>query len=271
MQLRVKVFGAVLALSLHGEGYADVLDRIKAAGVLNVGVQEDAAPFDFVEAGEPVGFDIDLTGEIGRELGVKIAFVAQPADAVLTGLEAGRFDLLAAPVAVTKVRLARYRFTAPVAEASVALLTRRDDSQIQTPPDIAGKSVGVVRASAQSQPLRVFARSLPGGATVAEFDGDDDAYAALAAGRVAAVADAWPHLAYVAKRQPDTYRIVTPPFGPQTWYAYAGRKARLFDSLMSAVDAALAKIKGDGRMASLQKKWFGVAFDTPDAAPEPKP
>lgn len=262
---------AVLAFALQGGAVADVLDRIKAAGVLNVGGQEDFAPFDFIEAGQHVGFDVDLFAEIGRELDVEIAFVPQPGDAVLAGLEAGRFDMVASPVAVTKVRQARYRFTTPIAEATFALLKRSDDPTIQTPQDIAGKTVGAGRATAQSQQLRAFARSLPGGATVTEFDGDDDAYAALAAGRVAAIADALPNLVYVAKRQPGAFKVVTPSFGPPTWFAYVGRKAQLFTSLMNAVDAALLRIKSDGRMAALQKKWFGVTFDPPDAAPEPKP
>jgi polar amino acid transport system substrate-binding protein len=261
---------AVLALCLQNAAVADVLDRIKAAGVLNVGAQEDFAPFDFIEAGQHVGFDVDLFDEIGRELNVKIQTVSQPGDAVLSGLEAGRFDLVASPVTLTKVRQARYRFSTPIAEATVALLKRSDDAKIQTPQDIAGKTVGAVRATAQSQQLRAYTQNLQGGATITEFDGYDDAYAALAAGRVAAVANAWSSLAYVAKRQPDAFKVVSPPFGAPIWFAYVGRKSQLFASLMNAVDAALAKIKGDGRMATLQKKWFGVAFDAPDAAPEPR-
>lgn len=35
------------------------------------------------------------------------------------------------------------------------------------------------------------------------------------------------------------------------------------------MQAALVKIKTDGRMKKLQEKWFGTAFDTPDVAPEP--
>jgi polar amino acid transport system substrate-binding protein len=31
----------------------------------------------------------------------------------------------------------------------------------------------------------------------------------------------------------------------------------------------MLKIKADGRMAELQKKWFGASFDTPDAVKDP--
>ena len=39
--------------------------------------------------------------------------------------------------------------------------------------------------------------------------------------------------------------------------------------LMDAMTAAMLKIKGDGRLAKIQKKWFGDSFDTPDSVPNP--
>jgi len=39
--------------------------------------------------------------------------------------------------------------------------------------------------------------------------------------------------------------------------------------LMDAITAAMLKIKGDGRLAKIQKKWFGDSFDTPDSVPNP--
>ena len=40
-------------------------------------------------------------------------------------------------------------------------------------------------------------------------------------------------------------------------------------ALSSAVNAALLKMKADGRLATLQKKWFGTTFETPDAVDNP--
>jgi polar amino acid transport system substrate-binding protein len=63
--------------------------------------------------------------------------------------------------------------------------------------------------------------------------------------------------------------VVLPTFGVKTYFGYIGRKGDDDKSLMAAVDAALVKMKKDGRMAALQKKWFGVSFDTPDAVTSP--
>jgi polar amino acid transport system substrate-binding protein len=38
---------------------------------------------------------------------------------------------------------------------------------------------------------------------------------------------------------------------------------------MDAIDQALLKMKQDGRLAAIEKKWFGIVFDTPDSVSEP--
>jgi polar amino acid transport system substrate-binding protein len=32
----------------------------------------------------------------------------------------------------------------------------------------------------------------------------------------------------------------------------------------------MLKIKSDGRLAAIQKKWFGLTFETPDKIADPK-
>ena len=105
--------GAALAMALSGAAFADdTLAKVKAAGVLKVGTETEFAPFDFIDAGEHVGLNVDLFDEIGKELGVKIEWVTLPWDGVLPGLEAGKFDMVAGPATITKARMEHYRFSA---------------------------------------------------------------------------------------------------------------------------------------------------------------
>jgi hypothetical protein len=60
-----------------------------------------------------------------------------------------------------------------------------------------------------------------------------------------------------------------PPFGKKSYFGFIGLKDADHAPLMDAIDAAMLKIKADGRMATLQKKWFGASFDTPDSVKEP--
>ena len=84
-------------------------------------------------------------------------------------------------------------------------------------------------------------------------------------GRIVAVANSFPNIAYVAQQRSDTFAVVEPPFGAKTYFGFPGRKDADYKTLMDAIDAAILDMKQDGRLAELQKKWFGVTFDTPDA------
>ena len=102
------LFGLALAAALGGGARAeDALGRVKGAGVLRVGTETAFAPFDFIDAGQHVGLNVDLFEEVGRDMGLKVQWVALPWEGVLPGLEAGKFDLVAGPATITKARQER--------------------------------------------------------------------------------------------------------------------------------------------------------------------
>jgi polar amino acid transport system substrate-binding protein len=264
------LIGATLAIGIGSAAFAsDDLAKVKAAGVLKVGTETEFAPFDYIDAGAHVGLNVDLFAEIAKELGVKIEWVTLPWDGVLPGLEAGKFDMVAGPATITKARMEHYRFSPPIAEATVALLKRKGDTSVMKPEDIGGKVVGAGKATAQLAQLKAYGDSLPGKVDAREYVGFNEAYADLAAGRIVAVGNSLPNIAFVAKQRSDTFEVVLPTFGTKSYFGYMGRKDPDYASLMDAVQAAMLKIKADGRMATIQKKWFGTTFDTPDTVPTP--
>jgi polar amino acid transport system substrate-binding protein len=267
----VVVLAAGFSLGLAANASAeDVLAQVKKSGELKVGTETAFAPFDFVDGADHKGLNVDLFAEIGKELGVKVTWVALPWESVLPGLEAGKFDMVAGPATITKARMERYRFSPPIAEATVALLKRAGDKSISKPEDIAGKPTGGGKASAQLDQLKAFVATLPSKGEVREYVSNNEAYADLAAGRIVAVGNSLPNIAYVASQRPDTFEVVQPPFGTKSYFGYIGRKDADHAALMDAIDAAMAKIKADGRLAAIQKKWFGLSFDTPEKIVDPK-
>ena len=264
------VLGFSLALGLCGAARADdALAKVKAAGVLKIGTETAFAPFDFIDNGKHVGLNVDLFDEVGKDMGLKIEWVALPWEGVLPALEAGKFDIVAGPATITKARMERYKFLPPIGDATDALLKRPNEPDITKPEDIAGLAVGAGKASSQLAQLQDYAKTLPKPVTIREYVGNTDAYADLAAGRIAAVANSLTNIAYVAKTRPDTFAVVEPPFGPKSYFGYIAPKAADSATLVDALTADILKIKADGRLAALQKKWFGAAFDTPDAVTSP--
>lgn len=243
---------------------ADTLDDVKARGVLRVGTEMQFAPFDYLENGKQTGFNKAVFDEIGKTLGVKVGFVDLPWSSVLPGLEADKYDMVAGPLIITSERMKRYRFTAPVAESSVALLVSSNDDSLSTPADLAGKTAGAGKASAQLTALQSYVETLDEPVTVREYVDNNQAYADLAAKRLDAVANSLPNIAYIAKQRPSLFKVVTPSFGPQSWFAYIGRGDDDSKRLIDAFNEALAKMRDDGRLAELQEQWIGKAMDVPD-------
>ncbi len=262
--------GATFAASafLTGAASADTLETVKKTGVLKVGTETEFAPFDFIDKGKHVGLNVDLFEEIGKELGVKIEWVTLPWDGVLPGLESGKFDIVAGPATITKKRMERYKFSPPIAEATVAILKKKGDASITKPADLAGKATGAGKATVQLAQLQELVKTLPTQGEVREYVGFNEAYADLAAGRIAAVANSLPNIAFVAQTSP-VFEVVLPPFGVKTYFGFPENADAEHVTLNAAVADAMAKIKADGRMGKIQKKWFGVEFDTPAAVTDP--
>jgi len=267
--LRLAAIGVAASMTLSGVAMAeDILAKVKAKGELTVGTELQFAPFDFIEDGKQAGMNKEIFAEIGKELGVKVTFLDLPWPSVLPGLEAGKFDMVAGPATITKARMERYRFTSPIANATVAILKKKGDASIAKPEDIAGKKVGSAKATAQLAQLQEFAKTLPTPPTIQEYIDFSQSYADLGAGRIVAVANSLPNIAYLAKQKPDVFEVVEPPFGAPVYFGYIGTKAEDSKSLLDAVDAVLVKMKHDGRLAALQKKWFGTEMSTPDQVTE---
>lgn len=262
--------GAAVAVSalMPAAAFADALDNVKKTGILKVGTETEFAPFDFIDKGKHVGLNVDLFDEIGKEMGVKIEWVTLPWDGVLPGLETGKFDMVAGPATITKKRLERYKFSPPIAEATVALLKKKGDTSIMKPEDIAGKATGAGKATAQLAQLQTFVKTLPKQGEIKEYVGFNEAYADLAAGRISAVGNSLPNIAFVAQTNP-IFEVVKPTFGVKTYFGFPQNAGPDHVTLNAAVADAMAKIKADGRMGKIQQKWFGVVFDTPAAVTDP--
>ncbi|MEB0008275.1 transporter substrate-binding domain-containing protein [Pseudomonas sp. MH9.2] len=256
---------AVAPLTAHADQLADV----KKAGELVVGTELQFAPFDFTDNGKQKGLNAELFEQLGKELGVKIKFLDLPWPSVLPGLEAKKFDVVAGPIIVTKARKERYHFVMPIAEATVALMIGAKDETIKKPEDISGKTVGAGKGSAQLEELKSFAATLPEKVTIREYVDNNQAYADLAAKRIVAVANSLPNISYVAAEKSNLYKVVMPPFGKKSYFAYLGRKDDDANSLIAALNAAMLKMHEDGRLASLQKKWLGAEMDVPKADFDP--
>ncbi|MGO7592229.1 transporter substrate-binding domain-containing protein [Rhizobium leguminosarum] len=271
---KILLVGAVLAIAMAAPvaHAADLLDKIKAAKVFTVATEARFAPFEFVEDGKIVGYSADIMDEVMKELpGVELKRLDLPWQGILPGLAASRFDFVVTSVTVTPERLKAYHLSVPIADATMAVLKRKGDAEIAKPEDIAGKPVGSQAGSAQLAALEALATELKaagkGDVTVSTYTDFSEAYADLAAGRIHAVVNSLPNLLEAARQRPDIFEVVLPTFGPKTYFSWAGRNDADSASLNALIDAELLKLNKSGKLAKLQKKWFGAPMELPEALP----
>ncbi|MEN0116243.1 MAG: transporter substrate-binding domain-containing protein [Agrobacterium cavarae] len=270
---RALLFGAALVtiLSSTAANAADLLDKIKADKVFTVATEARFAPFEFVEDGKIVGYSADIMAEVMKALpGVELKRLDLPWQGILPGLAAGRFDYVVTSVTVTPERMKAYHLSAPIADATMALLKRKGDATITKPEDIAGKAVGSQAGSAQLAALETFAATLKdkgGPVTISTYTDFSEAYADLGAGRIQAVVNSLPNLLEAARQRPDVFEVVLPTFGPKTYFSWAGRNDADSASLNALIDAELVKLNTSGKLAELQKKWFGAPMELPETLP----
>lgn len=270
---RALLFGAALVtiLSSTAANAADLLDKIKADKVFTVATEARFAPFEFVEDDKIVGYSADIMVEIMKALpGVELKRLDLPWQGILPGLAAGRFDYVVTSVTVTPERMKAYHLSAPIADATMALLKRKGDATITKPEDIAGKAVGSQAGSAQLAALETFAATLKdkgGPVTVSTYTDFSEAYADLGAGRIQTVVNSLPNLLEAARQRPDLFEVVLPTFGPKTYFSWAGRNDADSASLNALMDAELVKLNTSGKLAELQKKWFGAPMELPETLP----
>ena len=258
---------AAIGFGLSLPAYSDQLSDIKAAGTIKAATEMHFAPFDLLVDGQYQGIGKDLFDEVAKELGVKVEYIDLPWSSILPGLEAGKFDVVNAPVTITAERMKRYSFTLPIGNATVVLAKKTDDTSIMAPADIAGKAVGSQKGSAQLEQLKAFSATLATPADIREYVNLDEAMADLGTGRIQAVANSMPLLGYAAVKRPETFALVAPPFGKPTYFGWVLRPGDKSASLVKAIDAALLKMHEDGRLKAINTKWLGADPDLPKTMP----
>lgn len=264
--------GLLLSVSFASTAHSDLLDDIRSEGTFTVGTEARFAPFEYIEDGEIVGYSADIMEHIMPELGDDVELIRMdlPWQGILPGLERERFDYVVTSVTATPERMERYHLSAPIADATMAILKRAGEDDISSPEDIAGKVAAAQSGSAQLEALEALAAELEEAGTPVEdirtYAGVDEAYAELGTGRVDVVINSLPNLMEAERTRPDVFEVVG-TFGDPVYFSWAGRDDEESASLNAFMDEQIQRLNEDGTLEELQEKWFGSPMDLPDELP----
>ena len=136
------LMAAVCTMAL-AEGEQDALAKLKEKGTLVIGMEGNWSPWTYHDekTGELTGLEVDIAKLIAEGLGVEPVFQEAPWDALLAGVDAGRFDIICNGVGYTEERAKSYSFTTPYVYSNKVLVVAENNEEIKTVQVLAGDPV----------------------------------------------------------------------------------------------------------------------------------
>lgn len=236
---------AVLAL-----GAAALLGQAVRAETLLVAVDTAFVPFEFKQGDKYVGFDVDLWDSIAKEL--KLDYKLQPMDfsGILPALQTKNVDVALAGITIKDERKKVIDFSDGYYDSGFMLMVPTA-STIKGAEDLKGKALALKTGTSAAD----YAKANFAGTDLRLFPNIDNAYLELQTGRVDAAMHDTPNvLYYIATAGKGKVKAV----GAQMLAHQYGIGFPKGSPLVAKVNGALAKIKVDGRYATIYKKWFGT-------------
>lgn len=111
---------------------------------LYVGTNAEFPPFEYLDKGDIVGFDIDLVKAIGNKLGMDVVIKDMSFDGLIPALETNKVDVVIAGMTATDERKIAVNFSNPYYTANQVIILKDDNKDIKTFDDLNGKLVGVM-------------------------------------------------------------------------------------------------------------------------------
>ncbi|MEN2740836.1 ABC transporter substrate-binding protein [Microbacterium sp. X-17] len=234
---------------------AMVPSAIAQRGTFTVAVNPGAAPIKFVDTdGKIVGLAPELLELAGKVMGLEAQMQTTTFDALIPGLQAQRFDVIAS-MGDLKERQETIDFVdyldAPLAIAAAASFPK-DKIELS---DLCGLNVGFVRGQAQQGSIQKASDSCTaagkGAVTATAFQDAPAGMLAVASGQADAFWGDAPPITYNVQTDPSTYKLVYE--SDPTVYGIGVLKTN--PQFTAALQKALQKLEADGVARQVLDKW----------------
>lgn len=225
----------------------------KKAGELLVGSDTTYPPFESIENGKAVGFDVDLITEIAKRLNLTVKVQTAIFDTIFTALASHKYDVVISSVTIKQKRKDTIDFTDPYmkSDQSIAIDTAKQPD-VKGVDDLATKTVGVQKGTTGEDCANAL-KALGKVKQVRSYSDIPTAFSDMTAGRIDAVLNDLPTSKRIVEQRGGSLRLVQ-IIRTKEEYGIAVPKNN--PNLREAINKALAAIKADGTYKTLFVKWF---------------
>lgn len=245
------IFGFSIFILIIIGMLTDVLYREGLIGdrqsVLVMGTHAGFKPFEYLENGKVVGFDVDIAKEVAKSLGKDLKVEDTAFDGLLPALESGQVDMVVAGMTKTPEREKNVLFSVPYYSAAQKIVVRKD-SLIKNKYELSGNRIGVQLGTTSDT-----ISSKIKGVNVIKLQSMPSVLQDLSSGKIdAAVLDEAPANQYVQGF--SNLEILSDSLSDED-YAIAIKKNN--SELKNKVNKVIDEMKKDGRYQNLLDKYFG--------------
>jgi polar amino acid transport system substrate-binding protein len=206
-------------------------------------------PWEFEDGGELVGFEVDLINAIAENLNYDLEFINTPFTGLFPGLLGGKFDVVISSITIKPDRVEKMDFTQPYYDSNQSLVVKKANNLGLS--DLKGKVIGV-ESGGTPDIWATENKDKFGFKEVRLYNSFPEAMLDLASTRLDGVVGDMPASLYYIKDKPEF--VVSETIETNEKYGMAFKKG---SPLRDEINEEISKLKEDGTMAKIYKKWFG--------------
>ena len=237
--------------------YGTTLDDIKANGKLVIGLDDTFAPMGFRdEAGNLVGFDIDLAKAVCEKLGVEAVFQPISWDAKEMELSTGRIDCIWNGMSVTPEREEQMALSSAYLKNHIIIMTNPNVA-VASLDDLKNVKIGTQAKSSALEAMEASDLYDEIKDNISEYATYDEVILDMKAGRIDVMVIDEVLGAYKNSKMDNYFGVAEANFGEDE-YAIGFRKGDT--ELRDAVNDVLAALMSDGTADKISDDWFGESL-----------
>ena len=215
-------------------------------------------PLQFVDpkTGQQIGWEYDAMNEIAKRLNFKVEYANTSWDAMIPAVSEKQFDIGMTGITIKEDRKEKVDFSDPYMRSEMFMLVRGDESRFDDAQGFAATDGALIGAQAGTTPFYVAVYDVLDGdeanPRIKLFETFGAQVQALKSGDVDAVlTDGTAGKGYV-DASGGGLKLVGGPLGTED-FGFIFPKG---SDLVAPVNAAIASLKADGTLETLNRKWF---------------